>query len=83
MDVFGVYMTQDNFNIIYHSVCLSIRNIDSQLLRIHKEKKFCPYRRKLKLEKLEFQLLTEELPALKLKAFRLRQNNYSLFLQYQ
>ena len=75
-------MTQISFNTLYYSACLNIKHAEMQLKKIQSERVTACTRRKQKLDKMEHNIIVEDLPILRKIAFNLRRNNYPLFLQY-
>lgn len=60
---------------LYSSICSDIRRIDIRLERIHSEMKSACIHRRRKLDRLEWELLTKELPRLRRIAFNIRINH--------
>lgn len=75
-------MTQISFNVLYYAACLNIKQAEMKLTKIQAEYRTADTRRKQKLQKMEHNIIIEDLPVLKQIAFNLRKNNYSMFLQY-
>lgn len=76
-------MTQYSFNALYYSACQNIKAAELKLKKISKEYRTACINRRRKLDKLEHELLVQELPRLKEQVFKLRQSNYMLFLEYR
>lgn len=76
-------MTQYSFNTLYYSMCQNIKAVELKLKKISREYKTACINRRRKLDKLEHELLVQELPRLRHHAFKLRQAHYNLFQEYR